>query len=186
MDVKKLLEVRRAYRSLEPVEITSEMIKDLAGCARLSPSCFNNQPWRYIFVHAPDVLKDMRPALSKNNEWVYTASMIIVVLSKKELDCLMPDGREYYAFDVGMATGIMILRATEMGLVAHPIAGYDPVKVKEVLGIPEDMNVITLVNVGRHSDKMNAILTEKQIEIEKERPERLPLEKIYCEDRYKF
>jgi nitroreductase len=178
--------MRRAYRSLEPVEITHDMIMELAECARLSPSCFNNQPWRYIFVHDPDVLREMRPALSTNNQWVYTASMIIVVLSKKELDCRMPDGREYYEFDVGMATGIMILCATEMGLVAHPIAGYSPAKVREVLGIPEDMDVITLVNVGKHSDKTNPVLTEKQIEIEKERPQRLPLEKIYCENRYKF
>ncbi|MCK5260649.1 MAG: nitroreductase family protein [Thermoplasmatales archaeon] len=48
MDVKQAIIKRRAYRSLEPVEITEELIYDLAECARLTASCFNNQPWRYV------------------------------------------------------------------------------------------------------------------------------------------
>jgi nitroreductase len=184
MDVKKIIEQRRGYRSFDPVNISTDMIRDLAECAQLAPSCFNNQPWRYIFVHNPDVLKKMHTALSQGNEWAQSGSMIIAVLSKKEMGCVMKDGREYFTYDVGTATGFMILRATEMGLVAHPIAGYNPVKVKEILGIPEDLTVVTLVIVGKHSDKINPILSEKQIEAEKKRPERLTLEKIYSEDTY--
>ncbi len=186
MEIKKIIKERRAYRALEPVQITQDMIKDLAECAQLAPSCFNNQPWRYVFVHDPAVLKKMHGAISQGNEWVQAASLIIVVLSKKDMDCLMKDGREYYAYDVGMATGFMILRATEMGLVAHPIAGYDPAKVREVLGIPGDLDVITLVNVGKHTSADSPLLSEKQKEAEKQRPERLPFEKIYSENGYKF
>lgn len=186
MGLKELMEERRAYRSLEPIRITKELMDDLAECAMLAPSCFNNQPWRYIFVHDPDVLKRMHKALSPGNEWVHYASLIIVVLSKNDMDCRMKDGREYYAYDVGMATGFMILRATELGLVAHPIAGYDPIVARQVLGIPEDMEVITLVNVGRHTEKIPPVLSKKQLEVEKHRPERLPLNQIYCQNRYKF
>jgi len=49
MNVKHAIVERRAYRSLEPVEITEEIIYDLAECAQLSASCFNNQPWKYSF-----------------------------------------------------------------------------------------------------------------------------------------
>ena len=184
MDVKRIIEQRRAYRSFEPVQITSEMIKDLAECAQLAPSCFNNQPWRYVFVHGPVALKKMHDALTKGNEWAHSASMIIAVLSKKDMDCVMKDGREYFSYDVGAATAFMILRATEMGLVAHPIAGYMPEKVKEILNIPDELNVVTLVIVGKHTDVLNPVLSEKQIEAEKKRPERLPLGKIYSEDIY--
>ncbi|MFB0562029.1 MAG: hypothetical protein ACETWM_12570 [Candidatus Lokiarchaeia archaeon] len=38
---------------------------------------------------------------------------------------------------------IVKLRATKLGLVTHPIAGYDEEQVKKVLNIPEDMRVIT-------------------------------------------
>jgi nitroreductase len=77
-----------------------------------------------------------------------------------------------------MATAFIILRATELGLVAHPIAGYNEDVAKEILGIPEDMQVITLVNVGKHSEIIGPLLTEKQAETEKKRPERLPLKEF--------
>jgi nitroreductase len=70
------------------------------------------------------------------------------------------------------------LRATELGLVAHPIAGYNEDAVKEILGIPQDMEVIALIIVGKHSETISPLLTEKQAEAEKKRPERLPLEKF--------
>lgn len=172
MDVKQAIQARRAYRSLEPVEITEEMIKELAGNAQLAPSCFNNQPWRFIFVYDPDKLETIFNVMSKGNTWVKNASMIIAVFSNKNLDCLIR-GREYYLFDTGMATAFIILRATELGLVAHPIAGYKEEAVKEILGIPEEMKVITLVIVGEHSKTIGALLTEKQVASENIRPERL-------------
>jgi nitroreductase len=183
MDVKEAILARRAYRSLSPTEITEELIRDLAECAGLSASCFNNQPWRFIFVYDADVLMRMRDAMSPGNEWTFDASMIIVVLSKKEYDCVIRE-REYYLFDVGMATAFIILRATELGLVAHPIAGYSPRKTREVLGIPDDMDVVTLVNVGRHAEAVNPVLSEQQVEAERERPERLPFEEIAFLNRY--
>ena len=186
MDVKKAIENRRAYRSFDHIDITKELIKDLAECARLAPSCFNNQPWRYIFVHEKEILDKMHTALSPGNDWGKYSSMIIAVLSKNEMDCQMKDGREYYAYDVGTATGFMILRATELGIVLHPIAGYDPVKVREILKIPDDLSVMTLLIAGKHSDKISPVLSEKQIESEKNRPERLDPEKIFSENKYNF
>ena len=183
MDVKEAISKRRAYRSLEPVEIIPETINSLAESARLSPSCFNNQPWRYIFITDPEVLKNMHSALSTGNDWAKAASMIIVVFSKKENDCLIKD-REYYLFDTGMATAFVILRATELGLVAHPIAGFSPKKTREILGIPDEMNVITLVIIGKHSSQMNPLMSEKQTEAEKERPQRLTLDKFVFMNRY--
>jgi nitroreductase len=183
VDVKQAIHTRRAYRSLEPVEITAELIKDLAESARLTCSCFNNQSWRFVFAYTPDVLKKLHGAVSKGNVWVQTASMIIAVFSKKDLDCLRK-GREYYLFDTGMATAFMILRATELGLVAHPIAGFNQDAVKEILGIPEEMTVITLVIVGKHSETISPLLSEKQVERERERPERLPLEEFTYVNRF--
>jgi nitroreductase len=171
MDVRKAIETRRAYRSLDPVEITEDLVRDLADCARLAPSCFNKQPWNYVFVYDKDMLLKMHSTLSEGNEWCTRSSMIIAVFGKKEDDCVIHD-REYYLFDIGMATAHIILRATELGLVAHPIAGYSPSKVRKILGIRDEMNVITLVNVGKHADEIYPILTDKQKEAEPERPER--------------
>lgn len=184
MDVKEVIEKRRAYRSLEPVEITKELIKNLGEAVIIAPSCFNNQPWRFVFVYETDALKKMHATLSKGNEWAYSASMIIAVFSKKDSDCLVK-GREYYLFDTGMATAFLILRATELGLVAHPIAGYNEDGVKKALGITDDMTVITLVMVGKHSDSISPVLSDKQIEAEKKRPERFSMEKVVYLNRFK-
>jgi nitroreductase len=184
MDVQRAIKERRAYRSLVPVEITEQLIDDLAQSARLFCSCFNNQPWRYVFVYDSDVLKRLHDALSSGNEWARAASMIIAVFSKPDLDCMIKD-RKYYFFDTGMATAAIILRATELGLVAHPIAGFSPKKTRQILSIPEEMEVITLVIVGKHSKEISPILSEKQVAAEKERPPRLALSELVYRNRYK-
>lgn len=183
MHVKDAIKIRRAYRSLDPVDITEDLITDLAIHAGLSASCFNSQPWHFVFVYDPEILKKLHGTLSKANKWVELASMIIVVFCHVEDDCRVK-GRDYYLFDTGMATSFLILRATELGLVAHPIAGYDEAMVKEILSIPKKYQVITLVNVGKHSETVHAFLSEKQAKIEKKRPERLPLEKFAFINRY--
>ena len=174
MDVAEVIKSRRSYRSLEPVIITQTLINNLAKSVQLAPSCFNKQPWRYIFVYDPKILQKMHTVFSPGNEWAQGASLIVVVFSKRDYDCLIGE-REYYLFDVGLATGFFILRATALGLVAHPIAGYSPSKVRKILHIPDDMNVITLVIVGKHADSLNPVLSDKQQEWEKKRPMRIPL-----------
>jgi nitroreductase len=183
MDVKEAIEKRRAYRSLIPVEITKDLIKDLAECAQITASCFNNQPWRYIFVYDKKMLEKMHEALSQGNKWAHKASMIIVVLGKQEDDCVIHD-RIYFRFDIGMATSAMILRATELGLVAHPIAGYSPRKTRDVLGIPDDFDVLALVIVGKHSNTIDSVLSEKQVDAEKERPNRIEIDEFVYINRY--
>lgn len=183
MDVIEAIYKRRAYRSLEPVEITEALIQQMAQACQLAPSCFNNQPWRLVFVRSPEMLEKMREALSPGNEWAYAASLIIVMASRKEDDCIIGD-REYHHFDCGLAAAFLILRATELGLVAHPIAGYSPKKVRQIIGLPDDYRVHTLIIVGRKSEIISPMLSEKQIAWEKERPERLPLDKFVFIDRF--
>ena len=177
MDVIEAINTRRAYRSLAPAPATEELVRDLACCAQLAPTCNNNQPARFVFVWDPAMLEKMKAVFNKGNVWCHADSMVVAVCAEKDADCLIYD-REYYLFDTGMQTAFLILRATELGLVAHPIAGYSPKAVRAVLGIPDSMQVITLVNVGRHADTISPVLSEKQIYDETHRPERLPLEQV--------
>ncbi|MEA2007608.1 MAG: nitroreductase family protein, partial [Chloroflexota bacterium] len=110
-------------------------------------------------------------ALSSGNAWAKNGSMVVVVFSEQELDCVIKD-RNYFLFDTGMATAFIMLRATELGLVAHPIAGFKEEAVKEILNIPPEMQVITMLVMGKFAEGT------KQAQEESERPERLPLEKF--------
>jgi nitroreductase len=184
MNVKDAIENRRSYRALAPVDITDSMVKELAWATSMAPSCFNKQPWRLVFIRSPEMLGKMRSALSEGNEWARDGSMLLVVLSKKELDCVMKDGREYYQFDTGMAIGQMMLLATEMGLETHAMAGFSPRKTREILGIPEDMAVITVIAFGKHSAQKTANMSDDQWEAEEPRPERLDFPKFAYLDKY--
>jgi nitroreductase len=184
MDLTDLMKNRRSYRSLDPVEITEEIIEALAEAARIAPSCFNNQPWRYVFVYSQEMLQEMFGTLNRGNQWAERASLIIAVFSEPDQDCRI-QGRDYFLFDTGTATGFLILRATELGLVAHPIAGFEESKVKEVLHIPEHMTVITLVIIGKHAEAINPVLSEKQRAWEEKRPERLPGNRFVSRNDYR-
>ena len=183
MSVKETIEKRRAYRSLEPVKITQDMINNLAEVAKISPSCGNKQPWRFLFAYDKQVLKQLFTALSVGNKWAEKASMIIGVFSKPENDCMIGE-RLYYLFDTGMATAFIMLRATELGLVAHPIAGFDETSAKEILGIPNAMRLITLIIIGKHSKDVNPVLSESMKLGEKQRPPRKAIEDFIYIDKF--
>ncbi len=183
MNVKEAIEKRRAYRSLDAIKVSNDLIIDLANTAKIAPSCANKQPWRYIFINKKEKLNQLFTTLSEGNKWVEKASMIIAVFSKPEFDCIIKE-RRYYLFDIGMSTAFIILRATELGLVAHPIAGFNEEKAKSILNIPNDMRLITLVIIGRHSDQLNPVLSESMKLGEKQRPPRIPIEEFIFLNEY--
>lgn len=177
MDVKGAIQKRRAYRSLAPAAITDDVVAELVAAAQLAPSCFNNQPTRFVFVRDPQRLEALYPAYAQGNEWCRQASLVVAVFSRPELDCVIKD-RLYYRFDVGLAAAFLILRATELDLVAHPIAGFSPRVVRSVLAIPEAFDVITLILVGKHAAAPSPLLSPKQLRDEAQRPPRLPRENV--------
>ncbi|MBN2533162.1 MAG: nitroreductase family protein [Spirochaetales bacterium] len=177
MTVEQAIEKRRAYRLLKPVDITDHILEQLSRAAQLAPSCYNNQPWRFIFIKTRHLLNKIFEALSPGNAWGKKASLIIVVYGKKEDDCVIKE-REYYLFDLGLAVSAILLQATELELVAHPIAGFSPQKVKETTGIPGEYTVITLIIIGARDKNGDG-------ESEEKRPERHPLSEIYYIDTYK-
>lgn len=96
-------------------------------------------------------MEELYSSLLKNNSWFTNASIVIAVFSRSDLDCQNKDGRKYFLFDTGIAVGLLILRATEMGLVVHPIAGFNQDIAKKALNIPDNFTVITLIAVGKHA-----------------------------------
>ena len=128
MELREAIDARRALRSFAQDPVPDGLVHDVMERVRLAPSCFNNQPWRFVFVREAGPLAAVKAALSRGNAWAQAAPMIVAVLSRRDLDCVIesPDRppREYFLFDTGMAAAYLQLLLTEAGLVAHPIAGY--------------------------------------------------------------
>jgi nitroreductase len=50
MNVEEAIRERRAFRSLESIEITDDLIVNLAKVAQIDPSYANKQPWNFFFA----------------------------------------------------------------------------------------------------------------------------------------
>lgn len=183
MQVHEAILSRRAKRVIDPSRpVLEEVVDALVEAMRLSPSCFNNQPYRPIFVYGKESLDSLMTALAKGNEWARNATLIIVIASKAADDCVIGD-RQYFLFDCGLAVGEMMLRATELGLIAHPIAGFSPKKTTELLGVPDEYTVISFIVCG-YPGTDDSLLSDKQKEAEAARPERKPIGEIFYRDRW--
>ena len=183
MEVAEAIRTRRARRAISNKPIEREKVEALIEAMRLSASCFNNQPWRVTLCMGSEALPAIKTALSKGNVWATTAPLIMVVSARPPDDCQLNDKRDYFLFSTGLAVGQMELRATELGLICHPIAGYDPPKAKQLLGIPEDFVVITFVIVGYPSSD-SSLLSDKQKSQEAERPARKPVGENFFLDKW--
>jgi nitroreductase len=116
--------------------------------ATLAPSCANKQPWRFVVVDQAESLALVRPALSSGNYWALKAPVLVAVFSRLDLDARLDDQRDYALFDTGLATANLLAQANAEGLIAHPIAGFDPLKLKAALGVPVDYVAITVVVIA--------------------------------------
>jgi len=166
MKLLKAISDRRAYRALSPDPLPDDAVRRIVEAGTLAPSCYNNQPWR-IVLHDVPVMTDgaqagapslargneqpldaLLESLSEGNAWATRAPLIVAVAVRASDDCRLEDGRDYALFDAGLCAMNMMIQATAEGLVAHPIAGYNPKKAKAALGIPKDHVLITLVVVA--------------------------------------
>lgn len=143
-----ILHQRKASRAIATRELNVEIIDKLMQAAQLSASCFNNQPWRFLFLTDQIALDKGRKALSKGNSWAQTAPLLIVGFSKPDLDCQLSENRNYYLFDLGMATQLILLQATELNLIARPMAGFYPQVIREEFFIPAEFEPYVMIAVG--------------------------------------
>jgi nitroreductase len=173
MDVREAVHRRRALRAFDPRPVEEDKIRSLVEAMSLAPSCNNNQPWRLIVCNGSSLHK-VKECLSRGNAWATAAPLIMVLAAKPSEDCRLSEGRDYYQFSCGMAVGEMLLQATELGLIAHPIAGFDPVMARVVLEIPSDYVVITFIICG-YPGEDESLLSDRQRAQQLARPERRPI-----------
>ncbi|MBU1937181.1 nitroreductase family protein [bacterium] len=149
----QLLEQRKATRSISQEPLPENIIEELIEAARLTPSCYNNQPWRFLFLETPDALAKGRDALSSGNRaWAERAPLLVVGYSRREDDCVLKDGRAYHEFDLGMSVMNLMLAATSCELVARPMAGFNPEKIKQAFQLDGDAQPLVMLVIGKESD----------------------------------
>jgi nitroreductase len=178
------IEIRRAKRALNEEKIPEEVLKRILTAATYAPSCFNNQPWRFLVVSEGKRLEDMHAALSGGNYWAKKAPVIVAVITKPDLDAQLSDRREYALLGCGMAMENLMLQAFKEGLIAHGMAGFDPFVVKEKFSIPEEFIVIALIAIGYPGEESH--LNEKHMEMEYSPRNRKPESEVISYNAWEF
>jgi len=165
------IKTRRSIRRYKPTPVPENLLKDVLNAARLAPSADNAQPWRIIVVMDEQV-KLKLAAASNGQKFIAQAPVVLVA-------CGIPDEAfqtaggymSSHVIDVSIAIDHLTLAAHAVGLGTCWIAWFKEDKVREILGVPEDVRVVALTPLG-YPD---------------EAPERTPrknLEELVLYDRY--
>jgi len=163
----------RAFDESRPV--AEEDLLALFEAARIAPSCFNEQPWRFIVARSPESRQKLIACLSASNQlWAGKAPVLLAILAKANFSHNSKPNR-WHAFDTGTAWGYLSLQAQHRGLITHAMGGFSVEQVREAFLVPEDYNIMAVVAVGYYGSREN-LLPQFQ---EKERPNpRKPVDEI--------
>lgn len=149
-DIVELIKSRRNVTQFLPKFVSWENISRVLDAGRHAPSCGNIQNWKFIVILNPD-LKQKIVAVSYDQYEIAAAFALIVV-------CAEPEKAERYYGEKGKtfytvqncaaAVQNMLLEAHSLGLGTRWVGAFDADKVKELLKIPEEVEVHTIVALG--------------------------------------
>ena len=144
---------RWSPRSMSGQALSEDQMAGLVEAARWSPSCFNLQPWRFIYSLKDDDYweKFLELLIDVNRVWAERAGAVVVLLSidrPSESEDLSPTA----AFDTGSAWMSLALQAQTMGLVSHAMWGFHHEAVAEVINMPSNMSARAMIAIGYPGD----------------------------------
>jgi nitroreductase len=177
MDTFDAIYQRRAIKNYDPEhEFTDDEIRKLMEAAIQSPTSFNIQNWRFVLVRDKELRKAIRAAANDQAQ-VTDASLLIVLTADVKAWTKSPDrywrnapaevaeilvnwmgpfyeGKEQLQRDEAMRScGIVgqtiMLAARAMGYDSCPMIGFDPVKVAELINLPDDHVISFMIAAGK-------------------------------------
>lgn len=118
--------------------------------ARMAPSACNRQPWRFVVVERdadPELHKAV--AASYPRDWAGEAPVFIVACGRRDECWKRPtDGWSSLDVDLAIAVDHLTLAATSVGLATCWVCNFDPLKLREAINAPEDIEPVALLPLG--------------------------------------
>lgn len=143
----------RAYDANKTVSQTQ--IISMLEAARWAPSCFGDQPWRFIvWDKNTDQLiwqKAFDCLVPGNQAWVKDAPVLVLVCADTLFGHNQKPNR-WAQYDTGAAAENLCLQASSIGLMAHQMGGFDADKARAEFAIPEQYIAMAMVSVGYAAD----------------------------------
>ena len=164
--IAELIAKRWSPRAFLDKPIEEEKIMSLFEAARWAPSAYNEQPWRFLIATKEDsyLYTKMLSCLAEANQvWAKAAPLLLILVVKKDFDFNGKPNR-WAMHDCGLALENLLLEAVDLGLAAHPMAGFSADLVRSGYSVPEGYEPLVAVAVGYPcpSDMLEGALRERE------------------------
>jgi 5,6-dimethylbenzimidazole synthase len=166
--VIEAIKSRRTIRSYTRKEVPSEYIDIILDAAHWAPSAANRQPWQFIVIRDKAVEKKIQKLVEENREltisiqkepfktgfskyetsWISKAPVHIVVCADPKKTGPHAGGEETYKYASGAAVQNLMLAAHSLGLGTCWLTMFNKDKLRALLGIPMEIDIIGVITVG--------------------------------------
>ncbi|MGY5144771.1 MAG: nitroreductase family protein [Candidatus Nitrosopumilus sp. bin_32a] len=200
MDTFDAIRTRRAIKKFDSTyKMSPEDVKLLQELAILSPTSYNQQNWRFVYV-TDQTVKDKISKAARDQAQPKDGSLVIVLCGnlnawnedplrywknntpeKQELvknslarkyEGHPENQRDEAMRSCGFAAQTIMLAARQMGLDSCPMVGFEYDELAEIINLPKDHMIVMMVVVG------------KRLEDAAERGGQLPLNEIFFENHF--
>ena len=156
MDFLTLARQRQSVRKYSTQAVEKEKLDRCFEAARLAPSACNAQPWSFIVVDEPSLLKQIADetynAIVGFNKFAREAPVIVALIIEKPNLTSQIGGRikdkDYYLIDIGIAAEHFCLQAAEEGLGTCMLGWFNEKKIAGMLHLPKSKRIGLLITVG--------------------------------------
>ncbi|MCC7412959.1 MAG: nitroreductase family protein [Gammaproteobacteria bacterium] len=128
----------------------------LAEAARWAPSCYGDQPWRFLFWDRNRDEGAWRRAFEclgeLNQRWAERAPVLAAVCSDQRFTSNDKPNR-WGAYDSGAAAMSLCVQATELGLMVHQMGGFDAERLRAAFSIPDRYAPMAMMTIGYQVDQ---------------------------------
>ncbi len=135
--------------------VSHEQITALLEAARWAPSCFGDEPWRFIVWDKNTDAKNWQLAFDclapSNQTWVKNAPVLMLICADSLFGHNQTPNR-WGQYDTGAAAENLCLQASSMGLAAHQMGGFNADAAREAFKIPAQITPMAMVAVGYEGD----------------------------------
>lgn len=163
MDFQTLIETRRTVRKYSPeTDVTREQILEMVRAAQEAPSWKNTETGRYYCVLSEDMKLKLRQEclVYANNDAKTEHAALIVTTFVHNHAGFQTDGTAdneigngWGCYDLGLQNENLILKATELGLSTLIMGLRDADKIRELLSIPEEETIVSVIAVGKADEE---------------------------------
>ena len=151
---------RYSCRAYKDNSIEKAKLANIIEAARLSPSAKNIQPWKLVLIQDKQKLSSLINVCKQ--EFPSKAPLVIAVCCNN-LEHIMSCGHPSSLADGFGMTMSILLQASAEGLGSCWLGAFNQEKAAELINLPEDYSVLSLISIG-YADDNPTTQTKKSTE----------------------